>query len=181
MEVLSWGDMILSVDPSRIYTFNGLSWTMGYTSKTKDLKKKKPKTTAKAPNLEQISFDVTLCRDLGVDVMSEINAWRAACNAGTSSELYIGGSRIGDEGTTWRIKSLNCSDIVFDGAASAYKTKIAISMDEVANPPKKVAAKKKKKKKKKATKTVPRINVPRTVSAPPSQTAYNEYRQRRGF
>ncbi|MGJ4851436.1 phage tail protein [Bacillota bacterium Meth-B3] len=156
MEVLSWGGLTLKVDGSQIYTFSDFEWTVGYTSKTKDVKKKKPKTTAKAPNLEQISFSVLLLASMGVDVQAQIEAWRTACNAGEANELLIGGAHVGDAGSTWRIKSLKVSDMTHDTNVKPTGAQLSISMDEVAGkPPKATNGNGGKKKRKKAKKKVP--------------------------
>lgn len=160
MVVLSWGDLTLSVDPSKIYTFNGFDWTLGFKSEDKAVDKKKPKAAAKAPQREQINFSVWMSKGLGVDVAEEIGKWRTACNAGTANELALGEEAFGDATSKWRIKSLKVSDVEWGAQMQIVAAKLTLGLEEVPVYPKAKKKKKKKsssssKKKKKPSSTVP--------------------------
>lgn len=154
MIVLEWGELTLSVDPGRIYTFNGFDWSMGYKSEEKEVKKKKPKLAAQAPQLEQINFNVRMSAALGVYVPDELQKWKAANDAGTAYELFIGGSHFGGSGATWRIKSLKISEIEWNAYAQMLSASLAVSMEEYISYPSK-KKKKKKKDDKKPSSSVP--------------------------
>lgn len=176
MEVLSWGKLTLKVDSSQIYTFSDFEWTAGYTTKTKAVKKKKPKTTAKAPNLEQINFAVQLLASMGVDVQAQTEAWRSACNAGEAHELLIGGAHVGDTGSTWRIKSLKIGDVTHNTDMKLAAAQLNVTLDEVAGKPPKSNSTGGKKKKKKAKKKVPSSTKKPTSTSRPVE----KYRDRNG-
>ena len=108
-------------------------------------KKKKPKVTAQAPQLEQISFKVPLSAAMGVYVPDEVQAWRAANNTGDAHDLFLGGDRFGD--APWRIKTLKFSDVEWSAAIQMLTTSMSVTMEEAP-----VQASKKKKKNKKKNK-----------------------------
>ena len=142
METLRWGDMVLGVDARQIYTFNGFDWSMGYKTESKDVKKKKPSVSAKAPNLEQINVTVKLVAMLGVDVKQEIGRWRTMCNKIAHFELSIGGELYGDAGSTWYIKSLKVAEVEWGPGMRMNAATLTISFEELPKKAKKKPPKK---------------------------------------
>ena len=77
MAVAQFGSKIFSVSKHKISTFSNLSISASLKSEEQEISGKKPSTSIKSVGLKNLSISLSLQRNLGVDVLLEIEttAW----------------------------------------------------------------------------------------------------------
>ena len=127
-KILSWNEKTFEVTNDKIYTFRGWSTSSSYEVDEKENGKEMPKDTAKAPGIGSISFEVYLRSDLGMDVKAEYDWWRAECNKGTTSLLYIGDEQFGKY--RWRLTGVSQSELKLANGGKWQSCKMSLTFGE---------------------------------------------------
>lgn len=105
MKVATYGSKVFTVSSNKIYTFNGLTRSAGYSVEEQENGTNKPKLKKKAPELENMSFNIELRAD-SVNVRAEIKSWIAM--VGESHYFILGKDKYGSN--KWKLTSVNVPD-----------------------------------------------------------------------
>ena len=109
--VANWGPYTWSVAGGVIKTFNEYTRKTAYKTEQVEDDRNKPGTARIAPELIRITFSTLLSRDLGTNAQAELQALRAACEAGEPSALIFGGVPASNNG--FLLKSVGEKDAVW--------------------------------------------------------------------
>jgi hypothetical protein len=93
-EIAKWGRIRFKVNADKVFSFKGLKRT--YSGKWSDhsIIGRKPKMEFCGANAQEISMEVILDAELGVNPRSELDKFVSAAEHGDIDYLYIGGRKI---------------------------------------------------------------------------------------
>lgn len=125
----SWGtDIVFSVSDSRILTFSEFSRQVSATWANHGRIGLKDQTEFVKPDLQQISFSITLDAALGIKPRKTLDALAEYVETGATNPLAIGGKRVG--ANSWKIKSVSEAwDIILTGGELVRAT-VKVTMEE---------------------------------------------------
>lgn len=128
MAIASFGNKTFSVSNNRIYTFEEFSRTGTLNIEEQEVEGQKPSTYIKGSALDEISFKVTLFRQKGLDVRSEIDSWMAIKDSKVPYMLILGNKPV----TTnkFLLTSVSESEASFDRNGNYLRVVIQLQFKE---------------------------------------------------
>ncbi len=112
--IASFGEAIFEVSDRRIHTFTGFTRNVSIRKETHNIIGQKPKTEVIGPELDSISFTITLNKNLGIDVRQEMDRWVSLVRSGEANMLIVGDKALGVDmwiaesvGESWDVISVN--------------------------------------------------------------------------
>ena len=125
----SWGNvLVFSTSDSRILTFSGFSRSVSATWATHSRIGKKDRAEFVRPDLQKVTFTVTVDATLGVPPRAMLDSVAKAVENGTINPLVIGGKKVGNN--RWRITSVSEAWDVFLAQGQLVRAKIDVTMEE---------------------------------------------------
>ncbi|MBE6012078.1 MAG: phage tail protein [Lachnospiraceae bacterium] len=86
----SWGDIIFSVSPKEVNTFNGLKWDVGAKYASHERHLKDPLLEFTGAEIETMSFSMYFSVFLGINPLEEVTKVLKAVRNGNVNRLVIG-------------------------------------------------------------------------------------------
>lgn len=125
----SWGSsLVFSTSDSRILTFSNFSRTVSATWSSHSRIGKKDRTEFIRPDLQAVTFSVTLDATLGVRPRTMLDNLASAIESGAVNPLVIGGKRVGNN--LWKIKKASETWDVVLQQGQLVKAKVTLTMEE---------------------------------------------------
>lgn len=124
----SWGARVFSVGGDKVLTFKDYTRRVAYRVETNEDGSGKPGTARIAPELQTITFIIQLSLSLGVAPNVEEWEWRAACEAGQTNPLYIGGVAASEN--HFIIQSITQSEAVFGARGELLSCSLNVTLME---------------------------------------------------
>lgn len=124
----SFGEAIFEVSDKRIHTFTGFSRNVSIRKETHNSIGQKPKTEVIGPELDSISFTITLNKNLGIDVRQEMDRWVGLVREGEAHMLIIGNKALGVD--LWLAESISESWDVISVNGTIISGKINVTLQE---------------------------------------------------
>lgn len=120
--------IVFETSDERILTFAGLKKDTSGRYAQHDVIMKKPKTEFLGPDLDTISFTVSLNGSFGVKPREEMEKWAELASNGTAEYFVIGGKPLGVD--KWIVKSTSEAwDTIFNWG-ELYSGKIDVTLEE---------------------------------------------------
>lgn len=132
MPIAVFGTKSFQVSSNKIYTFDGFKLSGDLQTEAQDLAGQKPSTYIKGPGLESISFSIILDSCFGIDVMQEINDWRAIRDAAVPQVFILGTTPLSKN--KWLLKSVEVDAKVIDSNGNIHKAILTLSFEEYVRP-----------------------------------------------
>lgn len=124
----SFGAIVFETSDNRILTFSGFKLDASARYDSHELIGIKPRIEYKGPDLQKVSFTVTLNGSLGVQPRDEMENWTAYVEAGQADFLVIGNKPVGEN--LWVVTSVSQAwDTIFN-KGELYAGKIDVSLEE---------------------------------------------------
>lgn len=132
--VATWNGKTFSVDASKVYSFENLTYKAGVKLKedTSSTGKKTAGQTAKYVQSTEpatMSLEVPLDRAMGVDVQAEAMSWIAMAKAGSSGKFLLGGADV--LGVNVLLENCEVSDVSVNGNGVMCSCKLKLSFMQV--------------------------------------------------
>lgn len=89
-----WGDIKFSVSSEKALTFKDFSRKASGRWAIHSIVGKKPKTEYQGADLDEVTMEVTVSTEMGVNPRTAINEFYNACKKGTAAYLYVGGKKV---------------------------------------------------------------------------------------
>lgn len=136
MRIATYGSKVFTVSSDKIYTFNNLTRSVGYTVEEQENGTDKPKLKNKAPKLEDLSFEIEL-KSESVNVRAEIKSWISM--VGESHYFILGKDKYGSN--KWKLTDVNVSNQEVILGGNLKKATLSLSLKEDASTAKNSSAK----------------------------------------
>ena len=101
--IAQWGDIVFSVNSDKIFSFRNMKYSYAGRWTTHNISGCTPLSEFLGPDLDELSMEVVLDTELGVDPRSAMEAFKTAAKRGTVASFYIGGKKLSDN--RWILKS----------------------------------------------------------------------------
>jgi len=130
------GQTVFEVSDRRALGFETLEHTAEARIATQEIIGREPVTEFLGPGSEEVSFDLRLSAQLGVDPRVEFGRLDSARSKGTAMTLIIGGVPIGGSKARWLIKGLRASHRFFsrDGKTTWLDVNVGLTKYVMAMP-----------------------------------------------
>lgn len=123
-----YGDIIFETSDQRILNFSGLKRDVKGRWEKHAVIGKKPVSEFIGPDLDTITFTVSLSGNNGVKPRDEMERWNQYANKGLADVLVIGGRPVGNN--KWNVQGVSeVWDVVFNHG-ELFSGKIDVSMEE---------------------------------------------------
>jgi hypothetical protein len=116
------------VSSNRVYTLNGLTWGGEIQSEAQEKLNSKPSTYIKGIGLNNMSFEVPLKLNIGVNPKKEIEDWEAIRDSLQSSIFILGSKPLG--ANKWLLKSVNVSNTIIDNKGTLIEATLKLEFEE---------------------------------------------------
>lgn len=126
----SLGDIVFSVSHDRIYTFSGLSHTVGAKYSTHERIGQAPLLEYTGQDVEKISMNIKLLAKFGVNPLEEAERLNALCRDGVPLRFMLGKEKIG--AFKWVITSITNKMDCIDKDGVVFKSELSITMQSYA-------------------------------------------------
>lgn len=130
--IAAFGDLVFNVSAEQVYTFDNMALSASLEAEAQEVIENRPSTYIKGPNLETLSFKITLDSSFGIDVRTEIDRWRNMCNAGIPQTFTLGGVPVSDYQYLLRNVDVEIKNITKDGIIT--RADITVKMEEYVRP-----------------------------------------------
>jgi hypothetical protein len=124
----SFGEAIFEISDKRILTFTSFTRNVSIRKEAHNSIGQKPKTEVIGPELDSISFTITLNKNLGIDVRHEMDRWVAMVREGEAHMLIIGNKALGVD--LWLAESISESWDVISVNGTIISGKINVTLQE---------------------------------------------------
>lgn len=128
MSIASFHNKIFAVSSNKKYPLSGLLWGGSLDTEAQDKLKDKPSTYIKGEMLGNLSFEINLRADFGINPRVEIEQWEAIKSNAKPAVFILGTKPIGKN--KWLLKSASPSDIELDGRGRIIKATIKLEFEE---------------------------------------------------
>lgn len=129
MAMANWGTAIIfTVSDEKVLTYNNMNRTVGASWATHSRIGKKDQVEYLRPNLQKMTFDISVDYNYGVDPRAMIEQMEKAAEGGELHRFIVGGKPVGR--LNWRITSVGevWEKIYNNGALT--NAKLSITMEE---------------------------------------------------
>ena len=129
MAIGNWGTAVMfSVSERKVLTFNNLSRTVGASWATHSRIGKKDQVEYLRPNLQKLTFDVTLDLNDGINPRTIIERMERAAELGEVHPFIVGGKPVGR--LYWRLTNVSEAWETIYSNGALTKAKLTITMEE---------------------------------------------------
>lgn len=128
MEIGKFGDIVFSVSGKKLETFSNLKRSMKAKYSTHSLHNTGGRIEFTGRDPEELSLNITLAANLGVDIFKEIDKLRINTARGYAYPLYIGKRKMGDY--KWVITGFNLDYKYFDKRGKPVVVDASVSFKE---------------------------------------------------
>jgi hypothetical protein len=137
MPIATFGKKVFGVSSSKVYTFAGFSFGGSLDTETQEKIGDKPSTYIKGGSLDNLSFDIPLRVDFGMNVRQQIEDWQAIKDAAKPYQFILGNKPLGNN--KWLLKSVNVTDTGIDAGGQILKATLKLEFEEFVRVGKKTA------------------------------------------
>lgn len=123
-----YGDIVFETSDSRILTFQDFERSSSSRWATHDVMGRKPASEFIGPNLDTITFTVTLNGKSGVKPREEMDRWLIKARSGTAEVLVIGNKGLGLD--KWVVKSVSQMWNVVLNRGEVFSGSVDIELEE---------------------------------------------------
>lgn len=92
--VAQWGDIQFAVSSERVFSFRNMKRSYSGRWADHNIHGKRPKSEFQGPGLDEISVEVILDAELGVNPRSKMREFRGAAKNGLVAYFYVGGKKV---------------------------------------------------------------------------------------
>lgn len=124
----SFLDVVFEVREDKVNTFTNFTRSGEARYEKHDIKHQKPLTEFEGPDLDDLSFDVKLSANLGVNPTTELAKWVSARNTGQSGMFVLGNIPISNTGFV--IRKITETHTTFDGKGNVLTIELNIELLE---------------------------------------------------
>jgi phage protein U len=124
----NYGDIVFETNDKRILTFNDFTRSSGGRWAKHDIVMKKPVLEFLGPDLDRITFTITLNGKHGVRPRHEMERWLIKEREGTAEFLFIGNNALGVN--RWVVKSVSQVWETVLNRGEVYSGKVDIELEE---------------------------------------------------
>lgn len=128
MPIAIFASKTFQVSSRKVYTFTDLSLASSLQTEKQDVAGKKPSTYSKGPDLDTLSFSITLDASQKVDIRREYESWVAIKDAEKAYPFILGGRPVGKN--KWQLKSVSLSNTRIDAAGNILSGTLQLQFDE---------------------------------------------------
>jgi hypothetical protein len=128
MPIASFQNKVFTVSSTKKYPLTGLIWGGSLETEAQDKLKDKPSTYIKGEMLDNMSFEIPLRADFGIDPRKEIEGWESIKSKAQPSLFILGSKPVGKN--KWLLKSVGSSDLEVDGRGRIIKATLKLEFEE---------------------------------------------------
>lgn len=123
-----FGDIVFETNDKRILNFSGFSRSASARWHNHDTILKKPAAEFLGPDLDSVSFSITVNASMVSNPLDEINKWLIKCRAGTTETLVIGNRGIGMD--QWSVQSVSQAYNIIYNHGEVYSASVDVTLEE---------------------------------------------------
>jgi phage protein U len=124
----AYGNKIFETSDRRVLTFSGFSYSSSGRYAMHEIIGAKPKPEFLGPNLGEITFEIKLRADMGLNVSKELEDWRGMVEKGVAERLIIGQKKIGRG--LWTVNACSEAWSVITNKGGILSASLNISLQE---------------------------------------------------
>jgi len=129
MAIGNWGtDVVFSVSDQRVLTFSDMNHSVGSSWATHSRMGQKDQTEYLRPNLQKLTFTITLDCNYGVRPRATLDRLAGHAERGDVYAFVVGGRRVGQY--KWRITELSEAWEVVYNRGELARAKVNVTMEE---------------------------------------------------
>ena len=129
MPIASFQNKVFSVSSSKKYPVSGLLLDGGnLETEAQEKLKEKPSTYIKGESLGNMSFEIPLRADFGINPRKQIEEWDSIKSKAQPAVFILGTRPIGKN--KWLLQSVSASDIELDGHGNMLKASLKLEFKE---------------------------------------------------
>lgn len=128
MAIAVFKNKTFQVSSEKIYTFDNFVWGGDIKSESQEKLNSKPSTYIKGVDLKNMSFEIPLKLNLGVDPRVEIEEWESIRDSLQPAIFILGTKPLGIN--KWLLKSVNTINTVFDNKGNLVGATLQLEFEE---------------------------------------------------
>jgi hypothetical protein len=128
MPIASFQNKVFTVSSTKKYPIIGLNWGGSLETEAQDKLKDKPSTYIKGEMLDNMSFEIPLRADFGINPRKQIEEWESIKSKAQPSLFILGTKPVGKN--KWLLKSTSVSEQEIDGIGRIIKATIKLEFEE---------------------------------------------------
>ena len=93
-ELAKWGDITFSVNSEKVFSFNNMKRSYSARWKSHNMVDGMPRMEYQGRDANEVTIDVILDAELGVNPLVEMEKFKAAAESGKTAFFYVGGKKV---------------------------------------------------------------------------------------
>ncbi|OPJ63679.1 phage tail protein [Clostridium chromiireducens] len=123
-----FGDVVFETSDKRILTFTDFKYQSAGRWEKHNVIGKKPKSEFIGPDLDSVTFSITLNGSFGIKPREEMEKWISKVNNGVVDVLVLGNKVLGQD--KWKVSQVSEAWDTFFNRGELYSGKIDVTLEE---------------------------------------------------